>query len=287
MKKHAHALIGEGLGHPSWALSGVPDEGECPFMKSFFDRWPPGPKRGVGCTKGKTGCVCSLHRSPYAATRSKLAPKTLISVCPKRFLDEVVIDDILGECWPDKRSGNIRVACETRLGDAGNVDLVVVELDSTGDAVNDFLSIELQAVDITGSYQNILADLRAGGSGLSNAKYGFNTKNVYKRFVPQLIQKGFIHQAWGKRIVAVVQDFIFEDMSRRSGGELPTTAESAANLVFFPYSFVKRENKYGLKLGRPVYSSHNLLANLLYQTIVPPREKFENLLLRKIAKSPR
>ncbi len=256
-------------------------------MKSFFDTWPPGPKRGAECTKGKTGCVCSLHHSPYAPRGKKLAPKTLVSVCPKRFLDGGMIDDILNECWPNRGDADVHVVRETRLGGAGNVDLVLVELDPTKGTVSDFLSVELQAVDITGSYQNILADIRAGGIRSSEAKYGFNTKNVYKRFVPQLIQKGFIHQAWGKRIVAVVQDFIFEDMSRRSGGKLPTVAKSAANLVFFPYSFVERKNTYTLKLGPSVYSSHNLLANLLYQTSVPPREKFENLLLRKIAERPR
>ena len=115
--------------------------------------------------------------------------------------------------------------------------------------------------------------------------YGFNTKNVYKRLVPQLIQKGFIHQAWGKRIVAVVQDFILEDLAKRSGGAIPETTKTSANLVFLPYSFAVAGDGYKLQRGDPVYTAHNLLANLLYQTPMPSRDEFEEVLLKKILES--
>jgi len=279
--KNPSALLGEVLGRPSVEFATIPGSGTCPFMRSFFESWPPGRKAGVHCVKPKTGCVCSLHRSPYGPRNDTLQPATLVCVCPKRFLENSIIDDIMRECWPGETEGAVRVVCEPRLGDAGNVDLVVVRLDKTGESVRDFLSVELQAVDITGSYQNVLSDVRADQQ-TSEVHYGFNTKNVYKRFVPQLIQKGFIHQAWGKRLVAVVQDFILGDIANRSGGTVPEVAKKAANLVFLPYSFSAVAGSYRMVPQTPVYTSHNLLANLLYQTRMPAREEFESLLLKKI-----
>ena len=153
MTKNPSALLGEILGRPSVEFATIPGSGTCPFMRSFFENWPPGRKAGVHCVKPKTGCVCSLHRSPYGPGNDTLQPATLVCVCPKRFLENSIIDDIMRECWPGETEGAVRVVCEPRLGDAGNVDLVVVGLDKTGESVRDFLSVELQAVDITGSYQ--------------------------------------------------------------------------------------------------------------------------------------
>lgn len=143
--------------------------------------------------------------------------------------------------------------------------------------VRQFVSVEMQAVDITGTvepaYQAILNSLPSVPQRFS---YGINWANVRKRYVSQLITKGFYHHHWGSRIIAVLQKATYDSIRTYiSFDELPPDA-GGNTIIFMLYEYAKDPNsgEYTLQLEKVVGTSHNsLMMASMYQTI-PERQEF-------------
>src|SRR3546814_6532464 len=91
----------------------------------------------------------------------------------------------------------------------GNVDFVIADVKSDKE-IDQFLSVELQAIDITGSVFPAYQALRAGEDLEKKPTYGFNWDNVYKRYITQLIRKGYFHHHWKSKIVAVIPEQVYQ-----------------------------------------------------------------------------
>ena len=92
----------------------------------------------------------------------------------------------------------------------GSVDFVVADIDPETNHVRNFVSAELQAVDITGSVETAYtAVLHSQILGV-RPSYGINWANVRKRYISQLIAKGFFHHHWKTRMVAILQTPLYE-----------------------------------------------------------------------------
>ena len=100
------------------------------------------------------------------------------------------------------------VAPEVKMEGFGNVDFVIADVGDDGE-VSQFLSVELQAIDITGSAFDAYQALRAGNDLEKRPTYGFNWDNVYKRYITQLIRKGYFHHHWKSKIVAVIPEQVY------------------------------------------------------------------------------
>lgn len=108
------------------------------------------------------------------------------------------------------------VAPEVKMEGFGNVDFVIADVGQDGE-VEQFLSVELQAIDITGSAFKAYQALRAGEDLEKKPTYGFNWDNVYKRYITQLIRKGYFHHHWKSKIVAVIPEQVYEYIKGRAG----------------------------------------------------------------------
>ena len=158
----------------------------------------------------------------------------------------------------------------------GRVDFVIADIDPETSIVKEFVSIEMQAVDISGSY------MPAYEAVLNNepectASVGINWKNVQKRYVNQLVEKGFYHHIWQSRIVAVLQKPLYERLrANMQFDELPASGTNSP-ITFLLYDFVpdpEREEGHALQFDSVVSTSHTSLMNAsLYQT-VPSRDAF-------------
>lgn len=94
--------------------------------------------------------VCTIY---YGGGASRINSRP-ICVCPKRFYGIDLMADILQHCWPqDSPPRNPRIAYEVKMASFGNVDMVIADIDEITGNVRNFVSVELQAVDITGSYE--------------------------------------------------------------------------------------------------------------------------------------
>lgn len=144
--------------------------------------------------------VCTLHR------RSARKVLELVCICPKRFFEADLINDVLQHCWVGDPPVNPQLAHEIQMAGFGKVDFVIADIDQQTGAVGKFVSVELQAVDITGSYEPAYsAIIFREPIVTARMRFGFNWANVRKRFISQLITKGFYHHHWQSRIVAVLQ----------------------------------------------------------------------------------
>lgn len=226
--------------------------------------------------------VCTVFTRPARGNRNEPLP---ICVCPKRFYGATLVPDILKHCWPEGTAPiNPRVAYEVKMASFGNVDMVVADVDEGTGQIRNFVSVELQAVDITGSYEPAYQAI-TNNAPLVNVSYGFNWKNVQKRFIFQLINKGFYHHIWQTRIVAIVQTPLYNRLhAAMQFDELPP--ERGGNTVIFMlYDYFPdplRPEAMMLKLDRVIGTSHNSLMTSSLYSQVPPKEEFHRRILSNL-----
>lgn len=263
-------IIGEILGEPAALMRNPVNAGYlCPFINSVCI------KRGHNLSGPYP--VCSIWG------RAKNPP--LVCVCPKRFFEADFLQDVITRCWKGTAPTNARIAHEVKMASFGTVDFVIADV-GPSDQVRDFLSVELQAVDITGSvegaYQAVLSNQPAMPGKVS---YGFNWANVRKRYIAQLITKGFFHHHWGTRIISVVQTALYDKIRRDiQFDELPADAD--CNVVFMLYGYQPAPDKgngaFRLVLDRVVGTSHNsLMMGAIYRT-PPPKQEFCNRIIERL-----
>jgi len=198
-------------------------------------------------------------------------------VCPKRFNQVDFLSDVVKHCWPGNLPANPKVAREVKMAGFGNVDFVVADIDEGG-GIGQFLSVELQAIDITGTVSDAYSALREDRPLETKKSYGLNFDNVYKRYIMQLIRKGYFHHHWGTKIVAVMQDVLYEYV--RSKAEFMRTRDvrdSNVNIIFMSYSYEDDPKNPGGKrfaLSEVEGTSHSNLQQAVLYKEAPDREKF-------------
>ncbi|WP_439546370.1 hypothetical protein [Sandarakinorhabdus sp.] len=237
---------------------------------------------GYICPFTKTRCVKAASKAPLPVCSVFRGAKHVI-ICPKRLLERDVIEDVVDNCWTAMPPIHKVIAPEVQLGDFGNVDFVVADLD--GAHVTNFVSVEAQAVDVTGSYRPAY-DALVLGETLSRAPtFNLNWDNVYKRYITQLIRKGFYHHHWDTKMVALMQDEVYNYIYNKFPF-LTTTAISdpSVNIVFLLYRIVDN-GPYRLVVDRAVGTSHANLSQAALYAKAPDRSVFEEKILRALARS--
>lgn len=164
----------------------------------------------------------------------------------------------------------------------GKVDFVLADYDSANRRILQFLPVELQAVDITRTVQPAYAAILNSEQLASRPNYGFNWANVRKRYVSQLIAKGYYCHQWGTRIVAVLQTDLFDEFQKHA--RVPSVGIDDANIVFMLYQFqlVPDQGTWQLVLDRVVPTTHVMVMNAILYETPPSKEKFEERVLDRI-----
>jgi Restriction endonuclease NotI len=255
---------------PDYLEKGAIQNGQCPFL-------------GSKCIKSSPK---SSGAYPVCSVWQGINPQRAVVVCPKRFLQAQIIQDAIRYCWPGLPPTNPKVAKEVKLEGLGFVDLVIADVNPETTKVVNFLSIELQALDITGSVHPEFMTIVHNDQRTSQNSYGLNFANVKKRYVTQLIQKGFFHHHWNSKIVAVVQDILFEYLRKSMSFDLLPIESSNANVVFMTYRMVPNVDKSGhsFEFAEVIATSHNsLMMASLYRT-PPAKETFHDRILKQLSK---
>ena len=209
------------------------------------------------CTKDKANNplgVCSI----YDGT-------DVVITCPIRFREDwLIAEDAASFFFP--KGYKWTTLTEVRLkdkhgGSAGNIDVVLCSYDIAG-KVTDFGALEVQAVYISGNIRNPFEhymeapDERVSLDWSTHANY---PKPDYlsssrKRLAPQLIFKGGILKAWGKKTAVALNRGFFHT--------LPTLQEvepSRADIAWFVYDLVHdtNSNVFQLKRWKAIYTKFN------------------------------
>ncbi|MFH0824412.1 MAG: NotI family restriction endonuclease [Pseudomonadota bacterium] len=229
------------------------------------------------CPFINSSCVKRSHRieGPYPVCTIKRR-EDFVCVCPKRFYQAPLLQDVLENCWTSERPENPRIAYEVSMKGFGKVDFVVADIDPTAQSVRNFISVELQAVDLTGSVEPAYNAVLNSTLLEKRPSHGINWANVRKRYVSQLISKGFFHHHWKTKMVAVMQSVLYAEF--RKFIQFDELVPEQGNIVFMLYDYepdpTAPNQHLRLSLSRVVATSHNsLMMGSLYRT-PPPRAEF-------------
>ncbi|MCK4819442.1 hypothetical protein KA005_26955 [bacterium] len=229
--------------------------------------------RVPSCTKDKAKNplgVCSIF--------SDGAP---VITCPIRFRERWIIVEKAAAFFFDEATAWTSIA-EVRLADkngksAGNIDMVLVAYDDRGQ-VTDFGSLEVQAVYISGNIRAPFEYYMANPNRRQNLNW--RDKPNYpkpdylsssrKRLVPQVLYKGGILRAWGKKQAVALQRSFFETLPKMRNVE-----RERADLVWFLYDLKLNKDKktYVLTNDEVVYTEFE---PALEQIITPNPGKIED-----------
>ena len=207
------------------------------------------------CTKDKKDAplaVCSINHSDEA-----------VIICPVRFREKWKISQDAAEFFfgADK---NYTALKEVRLKEktgksAGNIDLVIAKHDSKG-KVLDFGAVEVQAVYVSGNIRNPFEyymenPSKRGSMDWTKEKNYPNPdflSSSRKRLAPQMIYKGQILRAWGKKLAVVVDRPFFNTLP-----DIKRTSKEKAEVCWLVYDLTenKAKTKYELTLVERVYTS--------------------------------
>ncbi|WP_372380139.1 NotI family restriction endonuclease [Komagataeibacter oboediens] len=212
----------------------------------------------------------------------------LIFVCPKRFYAVDFLKEVIDHCWPGDKPHNPQIAREVKMEGFGNVDFVIADV-KKDNKIEQFLSVELQAIDITGSVFPAYQALRSSEDLEKKPTYGFNWDNVYKRYITQLIRKGYFHHHWKSKIVAVIPEQVYQYILGRAGFMRTNEVKKdpQVNIIFMTYRLERDPDKVGEY--KPVLvnvegTSHTNLQNAIMYKDPPQRSAFIDQIKSSLAR---
>lgn len=140
---------------------------------------------------------------------------------------------VFGKRW----GGELRLPQKSGRG-GYFVDWVLAKLDATGE-LEEFVAVEVQTIDTTGTYRNGYEALVHDRSTIKTTA-GLNWENVSKRILPQLIYKGQVLQRESlckKGLFFVCPHPVYERIMNRLGGQdgLIRYSLQPASISFFAY----------------------------------------------------
>jgi len=229
-------------------------------------------------------CLKKSHSTPLvpSGTCSIVKSGHPIIICPYRFYEKEkrLLFAVAEKIWPPKTNRALLVP-NIKVTGAGNVDWFIVQ--SKKKSIEDFIGVEIQAIDITGSVQPALERFRSKLPPAGGDKFGINYKNVSKRMLPQLLEKGRCFKSWSKKLAVIVQDQLFEDLKKRLG--LKSIPLEAADIAFFVWAFnTSSDTQYTLELSQIFGMSHeSLLTHIMYSDL-PSLDEIKSKLKARMQK---
>lgn len=138
-------------------------------------------------------------------------------ICPHRFLeDNLVFKNICESAFGTLN--NILLFSEVKLTGVGTFDFVLVKHKPISNKIEDFCIVEFQSDSTTGTGKlvNALKDFMNGEKVEGkNYAFGMNTYNTIKLSYIQMLIKGQVIESWNKKIFWVMQNSVFENMTKR------------------------------------------------------------------------
>ncbi|MCR4648268.1 MAG: hypothetical protein K5776_04235 [Lachnospiraceae bacterium] len=240
----------------------------CPFNNRF-----------PNCTKDKADDplgVCSVYHQ-----------NCKVITCPSRFREDwMILRNTASFLW--SKGTKWTSLPEIRLADAngqsaGNIDYVLVSYDNEGN-ISDFASIEVQGVYISGNLRNPFqkymmhpsADFSWNGRNYPHPDYLSSSR---KRLIPQMLYKGGIFKAWGKKQCVVIQKSFFETLP-----PLPQVTKEQADVAWFLYDleYNKSDNQNHLVLKDTIYTEFKAALDKVIYTIPGNINDFMHQLQEKL-----
>jgi hypothetical protein len=246
------------------------DEEICPF------------NNGVDkCTKDKKDAplgVCSIFYD-----------ESPVIICPIRFREEWKISRDAADFFFE--AGQAFTALkEVRLKEktgksAGNVDLIIVRHDTNG-KVLDFGAVEVQAVYVSGNIRNpfeyFMQDPEKRAEMDWTQEQHFPRPDFLsssrKRLAPQIMYKGQILRAWGKKLAVVVDGPFFKTLP-----QMVTVSKEKAEVCWLVYDLIEVGARFEMTLSQTVYTTWNEVFKSITNPEIGDVDDFISVLEQKLS----
>lgn len=237
------------------------------------------------CTKDKAENplgVCSLFEGDEPTI-----------ICPVRFRQDwlITIDAAKFLFPPDTKWTSLT---EVRLNDkhgksAGNIDVVLVSYDDAGH-ITDFGSVEVQGVYISGNltkpFKHSTQDpdhrREMDWIGQRNYPRPDYLSSSRKRLAPQMIYKGGILKAWGKKQVVVVHKNFYATLPELHCVEPGSQAGADLAWQLYHLQHDPAQDRYNLALDRILYTMFEPALEQITRTEAGSIETFVSKLQEKL-----
>lgn len=191
-----------------------------------------------------------------------------IIICPHRLLQHnQIFFDCIHLLTQHQPGNEIHIVPEVCIP-GGNVDYFLVSTDEKR-IVKDFVGIELQTLDTTGTVwperQRCLYEMGIlNRDPQSNKTFGMNWKMTAKTILVQLHHKIQTFQSLNKHLVLIVQDPLIEYIEREfSFGHIHKSPLIGDSMHFHSYGLVEIEDKSKLKLSSRYSTDSEGISTLL------------------------
>lgn len=194
---------------------------------------------------------------------------TDIVICPFRLLENnQIFIDCLHLLTGHIPGNELHIVPEVAIP-GGNVDYFLVSTDANRHVV-DFVGIELQTMDTTGSVwserQLLFKELGLidTNTTIEDKSYGMNWKMTAKTILVQLHHKIKTFEALNKHLVLVAQDCLFDYMRREfTFSHISTNATLNDSMHFHSYTVKNQKGTLKLRLLKRYSTDSNGIAKLL------------------------
>lgn len=253
-------------------------------VKTVLELPKKGPKR-YWCPFAENKCnkQSRLIKYPMGVCSVQYGNNT-IALCPRRFLqNNTVFKDIADHYF--KTRNDLVVFSEIGLPRTGTFDYVMVKHKPFSSDIEDFVVIEFQTGQTTGTGQLVqgLKDCLKG-EDVKDKSYGFglNLADIWKRSFTQILNKGIVMENWGHKIFWVVQEPVYQDFLNRYNLN-GMTYDDKHSTIFTIYDLKKQPGKYKLFDTRIESSTiDDLFKAFRNNPNIPSKEKFVNKLKTKL-----
>ncbi len=250
------------------------------------------PFKGGQCTKLRQAAgtaICSLR---YHA--EGFETELIWATCANRLAWE--FETVRDLAFPDN-AADARIVREVKIKDpALSFDGVVLLVDPDGGV--DFVGIEAQTIDTRGGSVKPLWHAYADGEPDKwrdrydgKPTFGVNLANVWKRLLPQIINKGRMYADWDTRLYVIVQSSLLQFIRRRMRlHELSGQERDHAEIIWLPWDYAGGRSGNGqlwTELGSPIYTTLAQVEQAFTTVAAAQRPVFVAKALKKLEKDDR
>ena len=255
--------------YPVWVSSQEAKENRTKYWCNFVSQRCDKQSRLISYPMG----VCSVQYN-----------SSTVAICPKRFLqDNIIFKDIARHYFGTLN--DLVVFPEAGLAGIGSFDYVMVKHKPLSSEIEDFVIIEMQTDQTTGTGKLVkaLEDFMQG-KNIEGETYGFgtNTYDTLKRSFTQILNKGIVLENWQQKIYWVFQEFVYRNFTNRYNLK-NMGFDPAHSTVFMIYDLKRQADCYQLTNTRIESSTiENLFNAFRNNPNIPSKDKFVDALNKKL-----
>jgi len=260
-------IFGYPINKQSEIITKIRNAYQCPFM------------RNEKCTK-----LSRLLEYPFGVCSTWWPGNNPLVICPRRLLQKnTIFANVANYIFGN--TNNVLLFSEVKLKNIGTFDYVLVKHKPISSEIEDFCIVEFQSCSTTstGKLVDAMKDFMNGENIMGkHYTYGMNTYNDIKLSFVQMLNKGQVLELWNKKIVWVIQKYLYDNMVNRFHLQNLELNKKDANLFFIFDIDYSNSDEYEIYLYSMSSSTIGNLMMAFRNSELPKIDDFIKMLHKKL-----